>query len=243
MPPERHILMTGAAGTIGTMLRRGWADRYQLRLADVRAVDTTAEHESFLQVDITNLDQMRRACEGMDTVVHLAADGNPNGDFYDSLLHRNVIGTYNAFQAAVDGGCRRLVFASSIHAVWGRMPASFVTPDEPVHPANVYGATKCWGEALARSFHRQHGLSGICVRIGSPLFRQDGVWDQNEPTDGITERDLVQLFWRCVDVEDVGVAIVHGVSRHRKCLLDLEDTCRVLGYEPEDGTVFAKESK
>ena len=96
-----------------------------------------------------------------------------------------------------------------------------VSWDVPVFPQNVYGATKCFGEALGRVYADQHGLSCISVRLGSP-------------------RDTAQLFARCVDVEEVEVAIVPGISRHKKGWQDVEDACRILGYEPQDGTAFPR---
>ena len=86
----------------------------------------------------------------------------------------------------------------------------------PVFPQNVYGATKCFGEALGRVCADQHGLSCISVRLGSLRFDQGGDWDPEEPSHRISPRDTAQLFARCVDVEEVEVAIVPGISRHKK---------------------------
>jgi len=237
---KRKVLITGAAGRVAGILRSHWKqDRYALRLADIRAVETPGEAET-VELDVGNLDSFVNACEGIDTVVHLAADPSMEADFYQSLLQRNVIGGYNAFHAAHLAGCRRVVFASSVNAVLGYGGREATAWDVPVYPINVYGATKCWGEALARAYSHEHGLSTICVRLGSPRFRQDSPWDPNEPSLGISHRDMAQLFGRCVDVVDVPFAIVHGVSRHRKSFMDVEQSVRVLGYTPKDGTAFPK---
>ena len=240
MTQRKKVLMTGAAGAVGGILRSGWCGRYDLCLADIRPVENTAEHEHFLAVDITKYDQMLKACEGIDTVVHLAADPNPRATFYETLLPLNIVGVYNSFHAAHEAGCRRIVFASSVNAVVGYPPDARVRCEVPIYPLNVYGATKCWGEALARVYSATHGLSCICVRLGSPKFRQNGDWDANKPADGISQRDTAQLFGRCVDVDDVPFAIVHGISRHRCARMDVGSTCQVLGYEPQDGTAFPK---
>ena len=113
---RKRVVLTGAAGYIGGLLRRALADDYLMRLTDIAEIDDPQGHE-VLQADISDLGQMRRACEGMDVGVHLAADPAPNADFNDSLLPRNIVGTYNVFSAAAEQGCRRVVFASSIHAV------------------------------------------------------------------------------------------------------------------------------
>ena len=240
MADARKVLLTGAAGRVGSILRAHWGDRYGLRLADARPIEDLASHESFVQFDIAELDAFRAGCEGIDTVVHLAADPSTQGEFYSSLLHKNIIGAYNAFEAARQAGCSRVVFASSVNAVVGHLGRRMVDQNSPVYPTNVYGATKCWGEALGRVYADQHGLSCICVRLCGPNFRQDGDWDPDEPTTGMSPRDCAQLFARCVDAVDVDFALVNGISLHRRTWMDLDDTCRTLGYEPQDGTAFPR---
>ena len=240
MVERRKVLVTGAAGLVGGILRSQWGDRFELRLADRRPVDDLADHETFLEIDISEYSQMLKACEGIDTIVHLAADPSPAAEFYETLLPLNIIGGYNGFQAAAEAGCRRIVFASSVNAVLGYGGETTTDWDVPVFPQNVYGATKCWGEALARVYSDQHDLSCICVRLGSPRLRMDKLKpkDLDKPSMGISRRDTAQLFGRCVDVEDVDFAIVHGVSRHRRSWMNVEHSCLVLGYEPEDGTAM-----
>jgi NAD+ dependent glucose-6-phosphate dehydrogenase len=234
---KRKVLITGAAGFIGSYLRRLWGDRYTLRLADINPVGELESHEEFVQLDITDLEAFTSACQGIDTVVHLAADPRMDADFYDSLLQRNIIGGYNGFEAARQAGCRRLIFASSINAILGYGGEKTVEWDVPVFPQNVYGATKCWGEALARVYADQHGLSCICVRIGgaswTPKPHQE---NPDKPHMGFSSRDGAQLFGLCVDAEDLDFAIVHGISKHRRGWMSLEYTQELLGYQPQDDT-------
>ena len=232
---SKKVLVTGAAGLVGGILRSHWGDRHQLRLADIRPVENLAAHEEFAETDITAYDQVLKACEGVEVIVHLAADPSMHARFYDTLLPLNVIGAYNAFEAAREAGCERIVFASSINAVLGHRGQADVKWEAPVFPQNVYGATKCWGEALARVYADQHSLSCICVRLGSPRFDQAGDWDAEAINGSLSPRDCAQLFGRCVEVEDVDFAIVHGISRHRRSWMDLEVSRSVLGYEPQDG--------
>ena len=139
-PTKRNLLITGGAGNVATFLRQHWGQRHTLRLADIRPVEDLSPHEEAVEFDISDLEAFSKACEGIDTVVHLAADPSPRADFYESLLQRNVIGAYNGFEAARRAGCQRLVFASSINAVSGydrsRTPVDW---DAPVYPSNVYG--------------------------------------------------------------------------------------------------------
>jgi UDP-glucose 4-epimerase len=241
MSARRKVLLTGAAGLIGGHLRSHWGDRYRLRLADIRPIGELAPHEEFVQFDIADLQAFRAASEGIDTIVHLAADPSMQASFYETLLRANIVGAYNGFEAAHLAGCRRLVFASSINVISGYRNQLNVRCDVPVWPQNVYGATKCWGEALARVYSDQHRVSCICVRIGGARFRQSGMWDPEQLAAGISARDQAQLFACCVEApDDVMFKIVNGTSRHRKSWMDLEGA-RELGYEPRDGTAFSKE--
>ena len=143
-----------------------------MRLADVRPVADLDRHEEYVELDITDLEAFTAACGGIDTVLHLAADPSPKADFYQSLLSLNIIGGYNGFEAARRAGCRRLVFASSINAVLGYgQDGQAASWEVPIYPQNVYGATKCWGEALARVYGHEHALSCICMRLHSPSTR------------------------------------------------------------------------
>ena len=234
------VLITGAAGLLGGIVREHWGSRYALRLADIRPVENLALHEEYVETDIVAYESMRAACQGIDVVVHLAAYPGDGAEFYDTLLRLNMIGAYNAFHSAQAAGCRRVVYASSIDVVMGYAAQADVAWDAPIYPTYVYGASKCWGEALGRVYAHQHGLSCICVRLCNPHFEQDGDGDAGDLISGISRRDAAQLLARCVEGEDVDFAIVNGSSNHRRGRLDLEISRIVLGYAPEDGTVFSR---
>ena len=239
----RAVLITGAAGLFGSILRQHWGDRYDLRLADIRPVDKLAAHEQFAETDICDLDQMTTACRDIDTVAHLAAYPGDGAEFYDTLLNLNIIGAYNAFEAARRAGCRRLVFASSIDVMRGFWNEGRIGVDAPVYPTNMYGATKCWGEALGRVYADQHGLSCVCVRLCNPHFDQAGDWDVDDLTSGISARDAAGLLARCVDFEGLNYAVVNGISRHRRGVLDWEVANRILGFVPQDGTDYPRRGR
>jgi NAD+ dependent glucose-6-phosphate dehydrogenase len=236
MSDVKKILITGGAGFVAGMLRQHWGDRYALRLADINPVENLKDHETYFKLDITRLEAFRAACEGMHTVVHLAADRSPSADFYKTLLDLNIIGTYNAFHAAHESGCKRIIFASSVNAILGYKGDRAVEWDVPIFPTNVYGATKCWGEALGRVYSETHGLSTLCVRLGSPRFDAGETYDPDKPSILISPRDTAQLFQRCIEVENTPFAIVHGVSDNKVSWMELDQTRRILGYTPQDGT-------
>jgi nucleoside-diphosphate-sugar epimerase len=232
----RSVLITGAAGRIGTAFRKAYGDRYALRLVDVRPVEDSAGHESYA-ADLVDLDAARRACEGVDTVLHLAADPSPRATFYDTLLPLNIRMAYNLFHAAAEQGCRRLVFASSIHAVNAYPLDVQVHREEPVLPGDLYGVTKCFGEALCAYYSHREGLSCLAVRIGA-VGTEDRVTDCSDPrilSLWISHRDLCQLLHRCIEApDDLRYLIVHGVSDNQFKRLDISHAREVLGYAPED---------
>ena len=240
MATKQHVLITGAAGLVAGIVRQHWGDRYRLRLADIQPVSDLADHEESIKLDIRDLEAFTEACRDIDVVLHLAADRSPSADFYETLIDLNLIGCYNGFEAARRSGCRRVVFASSINAVLGYRGSRAVPWDVPIFPQNVYGATKCFGEALGRVYADQHDVSCISVRLGSPRFDQSSDWDPEKPSHEISPRDTAQLFACCIDVEDLNWAVVPGISRHKKGWQDVEDACRALDYQPQDGTAFPR---
>src|SRR4051794_23802647 len=195
----RHVLVTGAAGNIGSYFAEHAHQKYRLRLMVLDGDDVSAI-EQFGEVvtgDIQSLERMKELCAGIDTVVHLAADPDPSAT-WSSLLPLNIVGTYNTFVAARAAGCRRVVFASSIHAVSGHPAGRQVRTNDPVNPADLYGVTKCFGEALARYMAEQEGLSTIALRIGwfqphSSARQASGI----QMIDSwVSQRDLHQLIER-----------------------------------------------
>src|SRR5439155_11826085 len=166
MAELRRVLVTGAAGRIGSDFRRLYGERYQFRLMDRRPIADPAGHET-MEGDLANLEVARQACAAMDTVLHLAADANADADFYKTLLSMNIQATYNVFAAAKEAGCRRVIFASSIHAVNAYPLDVQIHPGDPVRPGDMYGVTKVFGEATAAYFAHRQGLNAIAIRIGA----------------------------------------------------------------------------
>jgi nucleoside-diphosphate-sugar epimerase len=192
-----------------------------------------AGHE-ILTLDVAEAEACAAACEGVDIVIHLAADPSPEADWESSLLANNVQGVVNVLRAASEAGCRRVVFASSVHAVGGYPPETSIADNAPPRPTNLYGASKAFGESVAATYAAT-GLSGIAIRIGAydaPWFHAEG--DARAASAYISVRDMNQLLVRCIKTPDIDYAVVAGISDNRHKRFDLVLTRALLGYAPHD---------
>jgi len=232
------VLVTGAAGNIGSYYA-AHAPAHHVRRLMVRPggdrPSDLAAHGEVVEAELHDLPRLTQLCRGVDTALHLAANPSPVAT-WDSLLPDNIIGTYNLMTAAKAAGVRRVVFASSIHAVSGYPFDVQVKTSEPVNPGDLYGVSKCFGEALGRYFAEQEGLSVLVLRIGAFQPRASaadakkaGLLDAF-----VSRRDLHQLIVRSIDDDTLQFAVFHGLSNNRFKRLDVSDARALLGYEPQD---------
>lgn len=232
---QRKVLITGAAGRIGSFITSQWGDRYDLVLSDIRAPHDTHGYP-FHQTNLSDFDAVRALCAGVDTIVHLGADPSMQAS-WESLLPNNIIATYNVFEAAHQSGCRRVIFASSVNAVLGYPHDVQVNINMPIRPINLYGATKVWGEAVASSYAAQTDLSCICLRFGWVVDRNSPDIKIDHPylDIALTYHDLARLVASAVDApDDIDYHIFHGVSNNRWKRLDISAARAMLGYDPQD---------
>lgn len=234
---RKRVLVTGAGGNIGRYFVENAHERYQLRLL----VHHSGEQREFQQYgeavsgDLADLSDLKALCQGIDTVVHLAGDANPSAT-WEALLNANIIGTYNVFVAAKAARCRRVIYASSIHAVSGYPVDVQVKSADPVNPGDLYGVSKCFGEALGRYMAEKEDLSVIALRIGAfqprNKAREEGSLRMLDAF--VSRRDLTQLIMRCIEDTHLRFAIFHGLSNNRFKRLDISDARELVGYAPQD---------
>lgn len=226
---QPKVLITGAAGSIGSCLRAGLEGRYDLRGFD----HTAASHGSDAMGDLIDLNALKRAMQGVQVVIHLAAT-KKEAPFVEDLVPNNIIGLYNVFEAAREAGVRRLVFASSVQTVAGYPKGQTIHVADAPRPSSLYGATKVFGETLGRYYFDQHGMEFVGLRIGwflpydaEPLQRGlCNIW--------LSPHDCVRLFERAIEQPDVGYAVVFGTSITPFERLSLAEARELLGYEPQD---------
>ncbi|HWG28560.1 NAD-dependent epimerase/dehydratase family protein [Actinospica sp.] len=224
------ILITGAAGGVGTLMRPRLArDGRVLRLLDLAPLDPAAGHgEEAIQASITDMDAMVSACEGVDAVIHLG--GLSTEHSWEQILDANINGTYTVFEAARRAGVPKVVFASSNHVVGFHTPDEYPLPEAVVPlPDTYYGVSKVAGEALGALYAKRYGLNVISIRILSCFaaprdLRMLSTW--LAPDDG------AQLLEACLAQEKPGYRVVYGVSDNTRGGWVSLDSARALGYEP-----------
>lgn len=236
----KRVLLTGAAGRIGTAFRQLTEQQYAFRLVDRKgiSISDTGAHE-VVTADLADLAACQAVCQGMDFVVHLAADPSPRADFYESLLDNNIKAAYNIFRAAKDQGCQRVIFASSIQAVEGYPLDTQVHPEMPPKPMNMYAAAKVFGEAMCHYFAYAEGLSCIAIRVGA--YGGNRNYEEHpEEIDGrtlsayVSPRDLTHLIVQCLETSDLPFALFQAVSDNRFKRMDISSARRLVNYQPQD---------
>ena len=202
-----------------------------------RPEDWPYPYESF---DITDLEAFAEILKGVSVLVHLAGQREPDAGFED-LVGPNIRGSYNAFEAALRSGVQRVVFASSVNVSNGSAQGKPI-PDELVCPSSLYGASKAFGEAVARYYSEKHGLSCISFRMGWTLPLKESKQQLSDPPmDSLFARkvylsaeDFAQLVTLAIEAPaDLKFGIFNALSDNRQKLLDISHAQSVLGYEPK----------
>jgi uronate dehydrogenase len=230
--PFRRLLLTGAAGNLGRQLRgalAAWADI--VRLSDIAPLGELASHEEGASVDLADRDTVHALLEGVDAVVHLG--GISVEAPFDDLLESNIRGLYNLYSAAQKQGVKRVVYASSNHAVGFHSVTSVLDVDAPLRPDCLYGVTKCFGEALSRYYFDRFGLETVCLRIGSSF---DVPKNPRMLVTYLSYRDFIELVRCSLFTNRVGHAIAYGVSDNRIKWVDNTKSA-FLGFRPQDSSV------
>jgi uronate dehydrogenase len=226
-----RVLITGAAGHIGKVLRQGLRGRYELlRLSDIAPLgNATAPGEEVVQADIQDFAATRASMAGVDAVVHLGAVIAETD--WEQILPVNIAGTYNVFEAARQQGVKRVIFASSNHAIGFYRRSQRIDDTAQPRPDTRYGLSKAFGEAVGHLYADKHGIGVACLRIGTCRERPTEV---RHLSTWQSHRDIAQLVYRCIEAPLLHFVIAYGVSNNPRSLWDNSAAQRQLGYVPED---------
>lgn len=248
---ERKVLITGGAGLIGGILIDRLGGTYDLSSLDLRPADGIPSTVASLD----DYDAMRPAFDGIDSVVHLAADRAAYAE-WDSVLPNNLVGTYNVFEASRDAGVKRVVFASSNHATGGfyleppwkhiadgdfdqLVPDEYALVDEsaPIRPDGFYGVSKAFGEAIGSYYNDYHGLASIHLRIGWVISTDDPTFSPFALSLWLSHRDAAQVVQKSIEApESLRYGVYYATSDNHWKIFNITRAQTDLGFTPEDGS-------
>jgi uronate dehydrogenase len=229
-----RVLITGAAGRIGTYLRERLSGaQWELRLLDSRMFEDDRE---VVIADIRDAAALATAMRDVDAVVHLA--GISTEAPLDDVLAMNIEGTWRVFDAARRAGVTRVVYGGSNHAIGFTPRCDLLRADVPLRPDTNYGVSKAFGEAVGRFYADRYGMRVACLRIGSC---DDRPRSPRMLSTWLSPGDAARLVEACLRFPNLEYAVVYGISANTRAWWDLEPA-RALGYEPaDDAEVFAEE--
>lgn len=233
----KKIVLTGAAGRLGSYLREPLSKLAETLVSTDLAdeIGSTYPGETYIRADLADLSAITALLEGADMVVHFGAIGD-EAPFAD-ILQSNIIGAYNVWEAAARNKVRRVVYASSIHAVGMHPKNAGIGIDAPHRPDSYYGLAKCFAEDLASLYWDKRGVEAVCMRIYSCAqvnnTRALGSW--------LSYDDLIHLVTRAIDTPVTGFSIIYGVSNNDRVPVD-NSKAAFLGYRPKDNAeIYAAE--
>lgn len=233
---KSQVLITGAAGRIGTLLRPRLAQTNRvLRLLDTKPIALPLVNEETIIASITDLGAMREACRGVDAILHLA--GIDNEAPWDDIISVNVGGTRTLLDAATEANVPRILLASSSHAVgYYHRSTSPLNVDVPARPDSYYGFSKAAIEALGALYSYRFGLDIVSLRIGTCRILPQ---DVRALSTWLSPNDAARLIEACLRAAPFGYRIVWAISHNTRRWWSLSEG-ESLGYFPrDDAEVFA----
>jgi uronate dehydrogenase len=228
--PFERLLLTGAAGGLGKVLRermRPWTR--VLRVSDIAAL-APADNDECVVCDLADGRAVDSLLRGVQAIVHL---GGISGERpFDEIVRANIVGTYNVYESARRQGVRRVVFASSNHVIGFYRQDEKIDADVPLRPDTNYGVSKAFGEQLARFYFDRYGIESVCLRIGSSFPEPR---DVRMLTSWLSYDDLTELVRCSLTAPRVGCTIVYGASANRDSWWDNRQASH-LGWQPRDSS-------
>lgn len=227
----KRLLLTGAAGGLGTLLRervKPWTET--LRVSDIANLGTASENEEVVICDLADKAAVALLVDDVDAVLHFG--GISLEEKFEPIMQANILGLYNLYEAVHKSGIKRVIYASSNHVNGYYKTSEKVNAEMPLRPDGLYGVSKCFGEALSRYYFDRFGIETVCLRIGSCF---------PEPVNSrmmvtyLSYDDLVELIRCALFTPKVGHLIVFGVSNNAKSWVDNPNAAK-LGFQANDSS-------
>lgn len=225
------ILITGAAGRLGTQLRRGLAPLARtLRLTDRVPITDLQPNEDGHVVELSDAAAVMALCEGVDAIVHFG--GAPLETKWETILQSSIVGSYNIYEGARRHGVKRVIYASSVHAIGYHKVEDQIDASAPHRPDSLYGVSKCFVEDLSRLYWDKFGIETLCCRIFSSF---DQFTDRRMLWSMLTYDDCVRLVEAGLTAPRVAHSIVFGTSNNKQRMVDNRLGAHI-GFHPQDTT-------
>ena len=225
----KKLVLTGAAGRLGSYLREPLSQMCDSLVATdwIEDIGKLYPGETYVKADLGDLEAMEAVLDGAEMVIHFGAIGDEAA--WDKILHSNIIGAYNVWEAAARKGLRRVVYASSIHAVGMYPKTQRIDTEVPHRPDTYYGLAKCFAEDLGSLYWDKKGLESVHLRILSAAQvnnpRALGSW--------LSYDDLIHLVQQAITTPITGFSVIYGVSNNDRVTVD-NHKASFLGYRPKD---------
>lgn len=231
MKPFQKILLTGAAGGLGKVLRQSLAAHAEvLRLSDISSMGVAAANEELIVCDLANKAETIALVKGVEAIVHFGGVATEHS--FETVLGANISGIFHIYEGARIHGAKRVIFASSNHAIGFHKQGDVIDSDCLTRPDSYYGLSKAYGEGMAQFYFDRYGIETVSIRIGSSF---------PEPVDArmlitwLSFRDLSELVRCSLVAPNVGHTIVYGASNNRDKWWDNSKAAH-LGFVPQDNT-------
>lgn len=226
-----RILLTGAAGRLGTQLRRGLAPLCtHLRLADLAEITDPKPNEEVLSFDLADQAAVQAACQGVDAIVHFG--GVPLERGWDQILNANIRGSYHLYESARQSGVKRVVYASSVHAIGYHRLEDQIDANAPHRPDGLYGLSKCFVENLGRLYWDKFGIETAVLRIFSS-FPEPA--DRRMLWSWLSFDDCIRLVTASLTAPRLAYTVAHGISDNAVKPVDNRLAAH-LGWQPQDSS-------
>lgn len=229
--PFKRLLLTGAAGGLGQVLRdriKPWADI--VRVSDLAELGAARDGEEVVRCDLADKGAVLNLLEGVDAVLHFG--GISVEDRFEPIMQANILGLHNLYEAVHKAGVKRVIYASSSHVVGYYRTTDLVDADMPLRPDGFYGLSKCFGEALSRYYYDRFGIETVCLRIGSSFPEPKNT---RMMITYLSYDDLLELVRCSLFTPRVGHTIVFGTSDNVANWWSNRKAAH-LGYRPKDSS-------
>ncbi|SDX02104.1 uronate dehydrogenase [Albimonas donghaensis] len=227
----KRLLITGAAGGLGRLARARLGHVAEtIRLSDLSEMEPAGPNEEVMRCDLGDFDAVRAVVDGCDGILHLGGVSVENT--FDAIRNGNLTGLYNTYEAARQTGCKRILFASSNHAIGFHTRETKLDADAAFAPDSLYGVSKVFGEAVALLYHDKFGIETARVRIGS-CFPEPK--DHRMLATWLSPDDFVRLVEAVFRAPRLGCPVIYGASANAETWWD-NSAAGYVGWVPQDSS-------